>query len=67
MDELKMTGNCLRGSRGICVFDGAWEESEHWRLMKEMFSHVSRLGLTMIEYDAELIDRSSLCPRLLDV
>ena len=42
MDELKMTGNCLRGSRGICVFDGAWEESEHLKLMKEMFAHVSR-------------------------
>jgi len=41
MDELKMTGNCLRGSRGICVFDGGWEEAEHWKLMKEMFSHVS--------------------------
>lgn len=40
MDELKMTGNCLRGSRGICVFDGGWEEEEHWKLMKEMFSHV---------------------------
>ncbi|CAD6577111.1 MAG: Ribosome bioproteinsis protein brx1 [Tremellales sp. Tagirdzhanova-0007] len=40
MDELKMTGNCLRGSRGICVFDGAWDGDEHWTLMKEMFTHV---------------------------
>jgi ribosome biogenesis protein BRX1 len=41
MDELKMTGNCLKGSRGICVFDGGWD-SEHWALQKEMFTHVSR-------------------------
>ena len=40
MDELKMTGNCLKGSRGVCVFDGAWDESEHWKLLREMFSHV---------------------------
>ena len=40
MDELKMTGNCLRGSRGICVFDGEWDTTEHWRLQKEMFAHV---------------------------
>lgn len=41
MDELKMTGNCLKGSRGICVFDGAWDTNEEWKLMKELFSHVS--------------------------
>jgi ribosome biogenesis protein BRX1 len=41
MDELKMTGNCLKGSRGICVFDGKWEEEEWGRLMKEMLGHVS--------------------------
>ncbi|ODN78482.1 hypothetical protein L202_04115 [Cryptococcus amylolentus CBS 6039] len=38
MDELKMTGNCLKGSRGLVCFDGAWE-GEHWELMKEMFTH----------------------------
>ncbi|ADV22406.1 ribosome biogenesis protein BRX1 [Cryptococcus gattii E566] len=39
MDELKMTGNCLKGSRGLVCFDGSWE-GEHWSLMKEMFTHV---------------------------
>ncbi|OCF43813.1 ribosome biogenesis protein BRX1 [Kwoniella heveanensis CBS 569] len=39
MDELKMTGNCLRGSRGLVAFDGAWEGEEHTRLMKEVFTH----------------------------
>lgn len=41
MDELKMTGNCLKGSRGICVFDGEWDTKEEWKLLKEQFSHVS--------------------------
>ncbi|RSH77868.1 Ribosome biogenesis protein brx1 [Apiotrichum porosum] len=40
MDELKMTGNCLKGSRGICVFDGEWEQNEEYKLLKEMFSHI---------------------------
>ncbi|GHJ87890.1 hypothetical protein NliqN6_4292 [Naganishia liquefaciens] len=39
MDELKMTGNCLKGSRGIVCFDGGWDQDEHWRLMKEMITH----------------------------
>lgn len=51
MDELKMTGNCLKGSRGLVCFDGGWDESsdgqgqgqgEEWKgLMKEMLTHVS--------------------------
>ncbi|TXT12839.1 hypothetical protein VHUM_01240 [Vanrija humicola] len=40
MDELKMTGNCLKGSRGLCVFDGEWDTKEEWKLLKEMFSHI---------------------------
>ncbi|WWC92748.1 uncharacterized protein L201_007707 [Kwoniella dendrophila CBS 6074] len=39
MDELKMTGNCLRGSRGIVTFDGNWEKDESTKLMKEIFTH----------------------------
>lgn len=41
MDELKMTGNCLKGSRGILSFDVAFEETEWGRLTKELFTHVS--------------------------
>lgn len=43
MDELKMTGNCLKGSRGILSFDKAFEESEWGKLTKEVFTHVRRL------------------------
>lgn len=41
MDELKMTGNCLKGSRGIVSFDKAFDETEWGRLTKELFTHVS--------------------------
>lgn len=41
MDELKMTGNCLKGSRGILSFDKAFEETEWAKIMKEVFTHVS--------------------------
>jgi len=40
MDELKMTGNCLKGSRGILSFDRAFEETEWGRLTKEVFIHI---------------------------
>ncbi|KAF9792358.1 ribosome biogenesis protein BRX1 [Thelephora terrestris] len=40
MDELKMTGNCLKGSRGLLSFDKAFEETEWGRLTKELFTHV---------------------------
>jgi len=41
MDELKMTGNCLKGSRGLLSFDKSFEETEWGRLTKEVFTHVS--------------------------
>lgn len=43
MDELKMTGNCLKGSRGLLSFDKAFEDSEWGRLTKEVFTHVRLL------------------------
>ncbi|KAH8106863.1 ribosome biogenesis protein BRX1 [Cristinia sonorae] len=40
MDELKMTGNCLKGSRGLLSFDKAFDNSEWGRLTKELFTHI---------------------------
>ncbi|CAE6523410.1 unnamed protein product [Rhizoctonia solani] len=40
MDELKMTGNCLKGSRGLLSFDPGFDDGEHWKLIKEMFTHI---------------------------
>lgn len=41
MDELKLTGNCLKGSRPIIVFDQAFDETPHMKLIKEVLMHVS--------------------------
>jgi ribosome biogenesis protein BRX1 len=40
MDELKMTGNCLKGSRGVLSFDAAFDATEWGQLTKEIFTHV---------------------------
>lgn len=40
MDELNFTGNCLKGSRPILSFDVSFNESAHYRLIKEMFIQI---------------------------
>jgi len=39
-EELKLTGNCLKFSRPLLSFDGAFEQSAHLRLTKEMLVSV---------------------------
>ncbi|KAI8587397.1 Brix domain-containing protein [Geranomyces variabilis] len=39
MDELRMTGNCLKGSRPILSFDQNFDTQPHYQLLKEMFTH----------------------------
>jgi ribosome biogenesis protein BRX1 len=41
MDELKMTGNNLKGSRPIVCFDETFDSQPHLRLIKELLMHVS--------------------------
>lgn len=36
MDELKLTGNCMVGSRPLLNFDSKFNQSEHWKLMKNL-------------------------------
>ncbi|XP_070562866.1 ribosome biogenesis protein BRX1 homolog [Ptychodera flava] len=40
MDELKLTGNCLRGSRPILSFDSSFDEAAHYSLLKELFVQI---------------------------
>ncbi|GMH76357.1 hypothetical protein TL16_g07054 [Triparma laevis f. inornata] len=40
MDELKLTGNSLKGSRPLLSFDGAFDEKPHYRLIKELMVEV---------------------------
>ena len=37
MDELKLTGNCMLGSRPLLNFDMKFDSSPHWKIMKEIF------------------------------
>lgn len=40
MDELKMTGNCMKGSRPILSFDESFTRLGHLKLLKELFIDV---------------------------
>ncbi|WFD26449.1 Ribosome biogenesis protein brx1 [Malassezia nana] len=40
MDELKMTGNCLKGSRHVLSFDRGFEAAPHWQLLKEILTQI---------------------------
>eukprot|EP00164_Ancoracysta_twista_P010700 GFYU01016237.1.p1 GENE.GFYU01016237.1~~GFYU01016237.1.p1 ORF type:complete len:288 (+),score=88.83 GFYU01016237.1:124-987(+) len=40
MDELNMTGNCLKGSRPLLSFDKQFDSAPHYQVMKEMFTHI---------------------------
>ncbi|KAL0221337.1 hypothetical protein RCL1_001191 [Eukaryota sp. TZLM3-RCL] len=42
MEELKLTGNCLLYSRSVLHFDAAFDTDPHWRLLKEMLTHIFR-------------------------
>lgn len=37
MDELKLTGNSLRGSRPLLTFDSSFEDQVHLQLLKQIF------------------------------
>ncbi|ESO08778.1 hypothetical protein HELRODRAFT_190600 [Helobdella robusta] len=37
---LKLTGNCLKGSRPLLSFDKTFETAPHWKLLKEMFTQI---------------------------
>ncbi|KJE90858.1 BXDC2 protein [Capsaspora owczarzaki ATCC 30864] len=40
MDELRMTGNCLKGTRPLLSFDKNFETAPHLQLLKEIFTQV---------------------------
>ncbi|XP_052178375.1 ribosome biogenesis protein BRX1 homolog 1-like isoform X1 [Diospyros lotus] len=40
MEELKLTGNHLKGSRPILTFSSNFDKSPHWKLLKEMFLQI---------------------------
>jgi ribosome biogenesis protein BRX1 len=60
MDELKMTGNCLKGSRGLVSFDSAFDDTEWGRLVKELFTQVSHILMPGKEFP-HLMTMTLLC------
>ncbi|KAJ3304090.1 Ribosome biogenesis protein brx1 [Kappamyces sp. JEL0829] len=46
MDELKMTGNCLKGSRPILSFDGVFDSEPYLVLLKELFTQAYAVPTT---------------------
>jgi hypothetical protein len=40
MDELRLTGNCMKGSRPILTFDTAFDQREELKLLKCLFTDV---------------------------
>ncbi|KAM9591251.1 ribosome biogenesis protein BRX1 homolog isoform 2-T3 [Morphnus guianensis] len=48
LSELKMTGNCLRGSWPLSSFDPTFDKEPHYALLKELFIQMrgSGFGIT---------------------
>lgn len=40
MEELKLTGNHLKGSRPLLTFSSNFDKDAHWKLLKEMLTQV---------------------------
>lgn len=40
MEELKLTGNCLKGSRPILSFNDEFDSEPHWKLLKELLTQI---------------------------
>ncbi|MBW0479272.1 hypothetical protein O181_018987 [Austropuccinia psidii MF-1] len=40
MDEMKMTGNCLKGSRPIVTFGKEFDDESHWKVCKEILTNI---------------------------
>ena len=40
MDELRLTGNCMKGSRPILTFDESFAKHDHLKLLKSLFTDV---------------------------
>jgi len=40
MEEMKLTGNHLKGSRPLLTFSSNFDKDAHWKLLKEMLTQV---------------------------
>jgi ribosome biogenesis protein BRX1 len=40
MDELRLTGNCMKGSRPVLTFDASFDRLPHLKILKHLFTQV---------------------------
>ena len=63
MEELRLTGNCLKGSRPILSFDAAFDKEPHLRVLKELFISLSlRPKFRFASIKPNLLPQSNLFP-----
>lgn len=61
MEELKLTGNHLKGSRPILTFSKNFDQDAHWKLLKEMLIQVYLFyGHPFLKFPFPSIHRGSL-------
>ncbi|KAI7757349.1 hypothetical protein M8C21_017133 [Ambrosia artemisiifolia] len=62
MEELKLTGNHLKGSRPLLTFSSNFDKDPHWKLLKEMITQnmASELTISCPHTGADKIDRGGL-------
>jgi hypothetical protein len=58
MESLKMTGNCLKGSRPFLMFDDSFDKIPELQLCKELFSQVCNATsvVSLLNNDADIWD-----------
>ena len=68
MEELKLTGNHLKGSRPLLTFSANFDEQPHWKLVKEMITQVCNwfhiLCLTYIHMAKHFFNKLMNCTDL---
>ncbi|KAI9601829.1 hypothetical protein KEM48_001115 [Puccinia striiformis f. sp. tritici PST-130] len=63
MDEMKMTGNCLKGSRPIVTFGAEFDDLPHWKVCKEVLTNVFAVPKTLIWFrNYQILQKSTIDP-----
>ena len=50
IDELKLSGNCLKGSRPVLSFDSTFDSEPHLMLIKELLTQVCLINIRHLEF-----------------
>lgn len=50
MDEMRMSGNCLKGSRPVLSFNSTFDSQPHFSLIKQLLMQVILLQISVNQY-----------------